>query len=84
MCSGPRLSQIAWTAAHVVDGGEPVVQRLNPIPAFAAWRLSGRTAALLRRSPLRTGRAALTASRLKQSLWARVQFCGAGPLPRRR
>ena len=62
---------MACTAGTSWQAANPLSSGVKPIPAFAAWRLSGGTAALLRRSPLRTGRAAPTASRLKQPLWNR-------------
>ena len=40
MCAGPRLSQIACTAGTSSQAANPLSSGVNPIPAFAAWRLA--------------------------------------------
>jgi len=70
---GPSVSRIRRNPVGPSVAANPLSSSVNPIPAAVASRLAGRAAALLRRFPLRTGRAAQTASRLGIS--------GIPPLP---
>src|SRR5436309_1949724 len=60
-----HFSRAAWSASTEQDTPRSRQRRCSS----ANQRSSGRTAALLQRSPLRTGRARFPGNRLKQALW---------------